>query len=195
MAEELVIICPMTADVTKLIRKAREGSHEAADELYEAIGQELRRVAEAQMRHERASHTLQATALMNEAYIRLAGSAMLDFADRNHFLRTMAQVMRRLLVDHARARDRLKRGGKHGRDVNTVIDEIVAGSTVDLVSLDEAMEQLARLSPRQAELVELRFFGGLTAQEAADLLGISKRTADLDWKMARAFLAGKLTNE
>lgn len=179
-------------DLTSLINRARQGDRDADAALFERIESELHRVAGAQMRGERAGHTLQATALVNEAYARIAGRSPLRFEDRAHFMRTMSQVMRRLLVDHARARKRLKRGGGARQDRREPLDALVERSSVDLVALNDALEVLAKLSPRQAELVELRFFGGMTAQEAADLLGVSKRTADNDWEFARAWLASKL---
>ncbi|RMH13214.1 MAG: sigma-70 family RNA polymerase sigma factor [Planctomycetota bacterium] len=185
----------MAGEVTHLLERARSGDAKASDELFVLVQTELRRIAEAQMRHERSDHTLQATALVNEAYIRLAGREQLRFEDRAHFTRVVSQVMRRLLVDHARARGRLKRGGKAKHDRSTPLDQLVDRAGVDLVALNEALDILARLSPRQAELVELRFFGGFTAQEAADILGVSKRTADDDWKMARAWLASKLSDD
>ena len=182
----------MTESLTSLINRARGGDEGAADALYEQIQSELHRVASAQMGKERAGHTLQATALVHEAYIRLSGSETMIFEDRAHFMRTMARAMRRLLVDHARKRGRQKRGGHAKADRRVPLDEIVETCSVDLISLNDALEVLAKLSPRQALLVELRFFGGMTAQEAADLLGISKRTADGDWGMARAWLASRL---
>lgn len=182
----------MPGDLTSLINRARNGDREADAALFERIESELHHLAEAQMRGERRGHTLQATALVNEAYVRIAGRAALRFEDRSHFMRAVAQVMRHLLVDHARARKRLKRGGDNRQEPQSPLDTIVERSGVDLVALNDALEQLAELSPRQAELVELRFFGGMTAQEAADLLGVSKRTADSDWSMARAWLAAQL---
>ncbi len=110
-------------------------------------------------------------------------------------MRTVSQVMRHLLVDHARARKAHKRGGQARRDNHTPLDQLVDNSTVDLIALNEALVDLERMHPRQSKLVELRFFGGMTAQEAADLLGISKRTADSDWNMARAWLRLQLSDE
>lgn len=182
----------MTGEVTVLLEKARGGDELASHRLFELVQSELRRLAEVQMRRERADHTLQATALVNEAFVRLAGAEQMRFEDRAHFMRVVSQVMRRLLVDHARGRGRQKRGGEAKRDRATPLDQLVDQSGVDVVALHDALETLARLSPRQAQLVEMRFFGGFTAQEAADALGVSKRTADDDWKMARAWLASKL---
>lgn len=182
----------MTGEVTVLLEKARGGDELAAHRLFELVQNELRRLAEVQMRRERADHTLQATALVNEAFVRLAGSEPMHFEDRTHFMHVVSQVMRRLLVDHARGRGRKKRGGEARREQNVPLDQLVDRASVDMVALHDALETLARLSPRQAQLVELRFFGGFTAQEAADALGVSKRTADDDWKMARAWLAARL---
>lgn len=183
----------MSGQVTLLLEQARAGDRQAADRLFELVHTELRRIAEAQMRRERRDHTLQATALVNEAFIRLAGSEQIRYEDRSHFMRVVSQVMRRLLVDHARARGRQKRGGNWDRARAAPLDQLVEGAGVDLVALSDVLDTLARLAPRQAQLVELRFFGGFTAQEAADALGVSKRTADDDWRMARAWLASKLT--
>ena len=182
----------MTGDITRLLERAREGDAVAADELFEIVQSELRAIAARQMRNERSDHTLQATALVNEAYMRLAGKDALQFENRAHFLRVVAQVMRRLLVDHARTKGRVKRGGDFKRDQHEPLDAMIDRSGIDLVELNDALEHLALLSPRQAQLVELRFFAGLTAQEAADVLRISKRTADGDWLMARAWLASQL---
>lgn len=184
----------MSGQVTQLLEQARAGDRLAADRLFELVQTEIRGIAEAQMRRERRDHTLQATALVNEAFMRLAGGDQIQYEDRNHFMRVVSQVMRRLLVDHARARGRQKRGGAIHRDRAMPLDQLVDGAGVDLVALNEVLETLARLSPRQAQLVEMRFFGGFTAQEAADALGVSKRTADDDWRMARAWLASKLSD-
>lgn len=185
----------MGDNLTQLMNRARRGDDDANATLFRLIEAQLHQIAAAQMNHERSGHTLQATALVNEAYIRMAGASALRFEDRAHFMRTVSQVMRHLLVDHARARKAHKRGGQARRDNHTPLDQLVDNSTVDLIALNEALVDLERMHPRQSKLVELRFFGGMTAQEAADLLGISKRTADSDWNMARAWLRLQLSDE
>jgi len=185
----------MGDNLTQLMNRARRGDDDANATLFRLIEAQLHQMAAAQMNHERSGHTLQATALVNEAYIRMAGASALRFEDRAHFMRTVSQVMRHLLVDHARARKAHKRGGQARRDNHTPLDQLVDNSTVDLIALNEALVDLERMHPRQSKLVELRFFGGMTAQEAADLLGISKRTADSDWNMARAWLRLQLSDE
>ncbi len=152
-----------------------------------AMYDELRRLAHRYMRGERAGHTLQTTALVNEAYVRLAGVDRTPVRDRAHVFALAATMMRRILVDHARARARDKRGG--GVSV-TSLEGIAIGprTGVDVVALDEALERLARMDPQQAKIVERRFFGGLTIAETADELGISAGTVKRDWAIAKAWL-------
>ena len=148
------------------------------------------------MRRERAGHTLQPTALVHEAYLKLVDQSHVDWRNRAHFLGVAAQAMRRLLVDHARGRDRDKRGGGATLlELDSAAGETglaVPGRSVDLLALDQALERLAALDPAQARLVELRFFGGLSVEEAAEALGISTATAGRDFRSARAFLAREL---
>ncbi len=152
---------------------------------------ELRRLAHHYMRAERTSHTLQTTALVHEAYLRLAGVDRMQFRDRAHFIAMAATMMRRILVDYARAHARDKRGG--GISV-TSLHDVAVGSRqdVDLVALDDALERLARFDPRQARIVELRFFGGLTIEETAEALGVSAKTVKRDWAIAKAWLHQEL---
>jgi RNA polymerase sigma factor (TIGR02999 family) len=148
---------------------------------------ELRRLAHHYMRRERPGHTLQTTALVNEAYVRLAGVDRTPARDRAHVFALAATMMRRILVDHARAHARDKRGG--GVSVTSLDGiDIGPGSGVDVVALDEALERLARMDPQQAKIVELRFFGGLTIAETAEELGISAGTVKRDWAIAKAWL-------
>jgi RNA polymerase sigma factor (TIGR02999 family) len=172
------------------------GAAGAADRLLELIYPELHRIAERQMRRERAGHTLQPTALVHEAYLKLVDQSHVDWRNRAHFLSVAAQAMRRLLVDHARGRDRDKRGGGATLlELDSAAGEAglaVPGHSVDLLALDQALERLAVLDPAQARLVELRFFGGLSVEEAAEALGISTATAGRDFRSARAFLAREL---
>jgi RNA polymerase sigma factor (TIGR02999 family) len=152
-----------------------------------AVYDELRRLAQHYMRGERQGHTLQPTALVHEAYLRLAEIHRIHFKDRSHFIAIAATTMRRILVDHARARARDKRGG--GVSVLSLQD-VGAGpqQSVDLMALDLALDQLARMDPQQARIVELRFFGGLTIEETAEALGISPKTVNRDWAIAKAWL-------
>jgi RNA polymerase sigma-70 factor, ECF subfamily len=182
--------------VTAALVAWRRGDAAAADRLLELVYPELRKIAERQMRREREGHTLQPTALVHEAYLKLVDQSRVDWRNRAHFLGVASQAMRRLLVDHARGRARDKRGGGA-----TLIEldsaagdgrSAVPARSVDLLALDQALERLAALDPAQAELVELRFFGGLSVEEAAETLGISTATAGRDFRSARAFLAREL---
>ena len=153
---------------------------------------ELRRIAQRCMRGERAGHSLQATALVNEAYMRLIDARRVQWQDRSHFLAMSARLMRRILVDHARAHLYQKRGG--GAQRVTLVDNL-GGSDErprDLAALDDALEALARIDERKAQVVELRFFGGLTVEEAAHVLGVSTDTVLRDWKLAKAWLLREL---
>lgn len=182
----------MTGNVTQLIRTWRAGSPEARDELIELVYEELKRMAADRLRGERPGHTLSSTALVHEAYARLV-SGTPDFSDRAHFFAVAATTMRRVLVDHARARNRAKRGG--GRVPVTLVEGIVPGQSDavdDLLTLDEALERLAERDPRKGRLVELHYFGGLTHAEMAEAVGISTATVDRDLRMARAWLTKEM---
>lgn len=159
--------------------------------LWSAVDDEIRGLAEALMRRERPHHTLQATALVNEAYLRIVRREDLAHLSRSEFLQAAAQAMRRVLVDHARAKGAGKRGGNLRR---IAFDSAIhlGQPDLDLAELDEALERLASLDARQAKVVELRFFGGLTMEEVAESLGVSKRTAESDWTFARAWLRREL---
>lgn len=165
---------------------------EPAEELVAQVYDELRSLAQAHLRRERAAHTLQATALANEAYLRLAGQRRMSEYDREHFLALAAGMIRRILVDHARSRNRAKRGG--GQAAVTLFDDLAvsSGEQVDLIDLHDALERLDRLDERQARVVELRFFGGLTVEEVALVLGVSARTVNNEWRAARAWLRREL---
>lgn len=173
--------------MTQLLQEWSEGKREAADEVLPRLYEELHRIAASYFRRERKSHTLQATALVHEAFLRLAGHGV-EWRDRAHFIGLMAHVMRRVLVDHARRRDRLKRGG--GMETITLAEAAVLATerTPDLMELEDALSRLARHDPRKATLVELRFFGGLTVDEAAEVLGVSAPTVVRQWRQAKAWL-------
>ena len=178
--------------VTQLLHRVARGDHSAEDELLRQIYGELKRLAVAQFRNERPGHTLQATALVHEAYLRLTNYQQIDWKDRVHFFAMAAKVMRRVLVDHARQRNAGKRGGPAAR--LTLDEDIqVTNEQCDLISgLDDALQRLAQTDPRKAKIVELRFFAGLTEEEIAKVLGISSRTVKRDWVVARAWLYGEL---
>jgi RNA polymerase sigma factor (TIGR02999 family) len=173
--------------VTQLLDAANRGDRQAAAELLPLVYDELRKLAAAKMAGEKPGQTLDATALVHEAYLRLTGKQ--TFESRSHFLRAAAESMRRILVDHARARNAAKRGGG-GRRVELESDHRATDPPDDDVeALDEALARLAVDHPKPAELVQLRYFGGLTLDECADVLGVSARTADTWWSFARAWLA------
>ncbi len=179
-------------DVTILLQSWSDGSKEALDRLLPMILAELQRQAQAYLQRERPSHTLQPTALVNEVYLRLVDQERARWRDRVHFFAVAAQIMRRILVDHARASKADRRGGRIQKvDLEEAID--VGGSGgVDFAALDEALEELAALDDRQARIVELRFFAGLTIVETAEVLGIAHATVSRDWKSAKAWLYRRL---
>ncbi len=178
-------------EVTALLRRATAGEPKAADDLLRVIGAELRRIAGLYMRKERSNHTLQPTALMNEACLRLFSSASPEWHDRNHFFAVASQVMRQILVDHARAHNTQRRGGGYIRvDLSNAA---VSPFSPEILDIDAALAELAAIAPRPAQLVELRFFGGLSLEEAAGVLEIAPRTADKDWALAKAWLRRRLS--
>lgn len=180
-------------DITGLLRAWRDGDAEALAALTPLVYSELRRLAEQHMRRERQDHTLQATALVHEAFLRLTGGSAPAWEDRTHFFKAAARIMRHVLVDHARSRGYAKRGGG-GRRIS--LEEgaavLVEERAPDLVALDEALTRLAHLDSRQHQVVELRFFGGLSVEETAEVLGISAITVKRDWRSARAWLFAEL---
>ena len=179
-------------DVTVLLAQLTNGNKDAASRLIPLVYAELKRLAGSYMRRERADHTLQATALVHEAYLKLVEQRSVDWQSRAHFFGIAAQVMRRLLVDHARGHLREKRGG--GQDV-VPLDEalvFVPEKSLELAKLDDSLKRLTKIDPRQGQIVELRFFGGLTVEETAEFLGISPKTVKRDWSMAKAWLHGEL---
>jgi RNA polymerase sigma factor (TIGR02999 family) len=145
-----------------------------------------------QLRRERADHTLQPTALVNEAWLRLIDAKQIDWQGKTHFLSIAAKVMRRILVEHARGHDAQKRGGELQRQPLTGVDLPQSEPEADVLAIDEALQRLARLDERQARVAELRFFGGLSVEEAAGVLGVSERTVKSDWRVARAWLRAEV---
>ncbi len=184
-----------TQEVTQLLVAWRQGDEAALDKLIPLVHQELRRLAHRYMRGQPRGHTLQTTALVNEAYMRLVGFGQVRWQDRAHLLAVSAQLMRRILVDSARARGSLKRGGGFQRI--TLEDGLVVSPerADELVALDEALSELAEFDQRKSRMVELRFFGGLSVKETAEVLGVSKGTVMGDWRFAKLWLLGKLNPE
>ncbi|MFN8575080.1 MAG: ECF-type sigma factor [Gemmatimonadaceae bacterium] len=180
-----------THDVTRLLHEVSSGADGAAERLIRLVYAELHDLAVAYMRREKGDHTLQPTALVNEAYLRLVGPSQPEWKDRAHFFGIAARAMRRVLVDHARRRSAVKREGGE----RITLDEAVASAderSIDLLALDDALAKLAALEERQAQIVELRFFGGLDVDQVAQVLGISPATVKRDWAFARAFLQREL---
>jgi RNA polymerase sigma factor (TIGR02999 family) len=180
-------------EVTRLLDAAAAGDRKAAADLLPLVYDELRKLAAARMAAESPGHTLDPTALVHEAFLHLIGDQQFD--GRGHFFAAAAEAMRRVLVNHARDRGRLKRGGTRRRvDLNRLTN-LAAASDDDLVELDDALDRLAKDYPVAAEVVKLRFFAGLTLAEAADTLDLARRTADRYWGFARAWLADALAGE
>lgn len=180
------------AEVTRLLKELRERNPAALDALVPLVYDELRRIAQSYMRHQGPGHILQPTALLNEAYLKLAAAPVADYRDRSHFYAAAAAVMRNILVDDARSRRSAKRGG----DVTLLPlpdDVPVPAGIVDLLALDEALQTLAAADERKARLLELRVFGGLSVEEAAEALGVSVATAGRDYRFAEAWLRRALS--
>jgi RNA polymerase sigma-70 factor, ECF subfamily len=179
-------------EVTRLIARVREGHAGASDELFARVHHELRRLAAAYMRHERPGHTLQPTALVHEAYLRLVDQREATPENRAHFFGIAAGVMRRILIDHARAKRAEKRGGDHLRVGLTDASEVAAQQSDSLIEIDRALERLQAMDARRARVVELRVFAGMTIEEIAEVTGVGPRTVDRDWRIARAWLRREL---
>lgn len=177
---------------TRLLQALSAGDTDAADDLYPLVYDHLRRLAGAAFLRQPAAHTLQPTALVNELFVKLSEARDVAWEGRAHFLAVAARAMRQILVDHARGKAREKRGGAAVRVTLSAADARVPGMEPDLLDLDNAVEELSRLDPRQGRLVLLRFFGGLTVEEAAEVLAISRSTVEAEWRMARAWLRRRL---
>lgn len=177
-----------TGDVTELLARWRKGDQRALDALLPQVYAELKRLAQRYMRRESAGHLLQPTGLVNEAYLRLVDQTRVEWQSRAHFFAVAAQTMRRVLVDHARAEQADKRGGRVERTGITGIAVASPDPPVDVLALDDALKQLAQLDRRQSQLVELRYFAGLTIEETAETLDISPATVKREWTVARAWL-------
>lgn len=185
---------PKTNEITAILREWSEGEDSAIDKLLPFVYEELHRQAERFLRRERRDHTLQTTALINEAYLKLIDQKAVDWESRTHFFAFAANAMRQILVDYARTKNRKKRGGD---DVKVSLEEaliVAAGErSVDLIALDEALSRLEKIDQQQARVVELRYFSGLSLEETAEALHISRATAAREWAMARAWLYRELT--
>ena len=183
---------PPSQDVTQLLLAWGEGDESAGDELIMRVYDQLRRIARHHLRGERAGHTLQTTALINEAYMKLVEQPV-SWQNRAHFFGIAARLMRQILVDHARARQRLKRGGDWQR-ISLTAGDTAREQAADLLALDKALEILAEADPQKSRIVELRFFGGLTIDETAQVLGVSTPTVERGWRAARAWLQTELSS-
>lgn len=179
---------PTSSDVTQLLRNWRDGDEVARDQLMVVVYEELRRQAERYLRRERPDHTLQPTALVHEAYLQLIDQSRVNWENRAHFFGAAARLMRRILVDHARAHQAEKRGGGGEK---LALDEALCvpeGKDLDILALNDALDELARLDTQQSQIVELRYFGGLSIEETATVLNISPATVKREWSMAKVWL-------
>lgn len=185
---------PEAGDVTRLLEQLRAGNQDVAGQLVPLIYQELRRIAGAQMGRERPGHTLQATAVVHEAYMRLAGEQEVPWQNRAHFFAIAANTMRRVLLDYARQRHAGKRGGEGAKKVEFDAELLIADDRLeDAVAVDEVLGRLTAMDPQQGRIVELRFFAGLNVEETAEVMGISTSTVKREWRSAKAWLHHDLT--
>ena len=184
---------PSTHEVTALLLAWNEGDPTALEKLTPLVYQELHRLARGYMGREHAGHTLQATALVHEAYLRLIDSSRVRWQNRAHFFAVSAQLMRRILVDFARSRHYLKRGGDAPRVSLSEAFEVAGEQDADLVALDDALQALASVDPRKVQVVELRFFGGLSVEETAEVLQVSPDTVMRDWRLAKLWLLREIS--
>jgi RNA polymerase sigma factor (TIGR02999 family) len=189
------VTIPSQQDVTRLLVRLTDGDRGVLDELLPVVYGELRKLASSYLRRERVGHTLQPTALVHEAYMRLVDQTQVQWQNRAHFFGVAAQMMRRILVDHARAHEAEKRGGEFQKlSLDENID--VSGERdVNLVALDDALNLLAEVDPQKSKIVELRFFGGLSVEETAEVLGVSAPTVKRQWRMAKAWLYGQVSRK
>ena len=182
-------------DVSKTLNEVVNGDPRAADRLMPVVYEQLRRLAGSMLNHESPGQTLQPTALVHETYLRMADQTRVDWKGKTHFFAIGAKMMRRILVDHARGKKRHKRGGDVSRIPLTDDLCVTSRNDEDILAVEDALTKLAELDPRQAEIVELRFFGGLTVEEVAEVLRVSKRTVEAEWTMVRAWLRRELSGE
>ena len=188
-------VIPDAAEITRWLTRWRTGDEDARDQLFAVVHPHLRQLATRLMRRERADHSLEPNAIVNELYLRLIGSQPITYQDRAHFFAISAQTMRRILIDYARAKVADKRGGAQRRvPLSDVAGGVVATAGEQLLDLDTLLSALATADPRAARVVELRFFGGLREEDVAEVLQVSVITVKRDWKAARAWLAARLTD-
>jgi len=192
---EVFVSHGLTEQTTNLLNAARGGDRQAADDLMSLLYGEFRRLAAHYLKSERHEHSLQPTALVHEAFLRLVNQRDVDWKGRSHFFAVGAQAMRRILVDHARRKKREKHGGNRHRIALNDQLTISKRYDEDLIAVDDALKDLSEIDPRQAKIVELRFFGGLTVAEVAEVLGVSKRTVESEWTIVRAWLRRQLSEE
>jgi RNA polymerase sigma factor (TIGR02999 family) len=185
---------PPTEEVTRILQEWNDGDANAAARLMPLVYEELRRRAAEYLRHERPDHTLQATALVHEAYLKLVDQHRANWKDRAHFCTVAASLMRRVLVQHARDHNRQKRGGKWQKVYLDETRELGHKNGTDLVALDDALQSFAAVYPRESKVVELKFFGGMEAREIAEVLTVSDKTVLRDWNFARVWLCRELRN-
>ncbi len=178
--------------ITLLLKDWSSGDPEAAERILPLVYEELRLIAARQLRRERDTHTLEATAIVHEAYLRLSGQEGLEWANRTHFFAFAAQLIRRILVDYARNRNCAKREGRYEKVALTEAADLTLEQNPDLIALDEALSDLEKVDPRKAAVVELKFFAGLSLEEIAEELGISEETVSREWRRAKAWLYGAL---
>lgn len=183
---------PPADDVTRLLADLNRGNEHALSELMPLIYAELKRLAGYYLQQERPNHTLQATALVHEAYVRLVGQRQQQWQNKNQFVRVAASIMRRILVDYSRNHNAEKRGGKGEKILLDETRIVLKGRTADIAAVDEVLNRLAEIDPQQAHVVELRFFAGLSVEEAAGALGISPATVKRDWNVAKTWLAREM---
>jgi RNA polymerase sigma-70 factor (ECF subfamily) len=181
-------------ETTRLLNALSANDPSAAERLFALVYDELHALARGYFRRQHHGHTLQPTALVNEAFLRLVDQTSVEWNSRAHFLAVAAQAMRQILIDHARGRIRTKRGGGLCRVAMDEAATPIADANLELLSLDEALRKLAALDERQSRIVELRFFGGMTVEEVAHVLGVSKSTVESEWRMARAWLHRELSD-
>jgi len=191
----MAVTSPPPQVITGLLRAWSDGDRAALERLVPLVEGEMRRLARGYMRRERKGHTLQATALVNEVFLRLADGPRLGWQDRGHFLGIAARLMRRVLVDHARSRGYAKRGGGAQKIFLDEATLVAPERSIDLVALDRALEDLAILDPRRSQVVELRYFGGLSLDETAHVLHVSTETVKRDWRLAKLWLLRELTGD
>ncbi len=185
----------METNITQLLQRFADNRQEAANELLPLVYNELKRIASNYLRRERSDHTLQPTALVHEAYLKMVDITQVSWQNKAHFLGVAANQMRRILVDYSRQHNAMKRGGEfHILTLNEEIDKAIEQST-DLIALDDALNELAKMDPVKAQMVELRYFGGLTVEETAEVLGVSAITVKRHWRMTKAWLYGQLTQK